>query len=144
MGLMVTQHNGNLVIKMHEMHDMVTMGLLYTMYNLFQKISIVKPYASTFLSSRQYLICKGLKQRRPQEVITKLANLQAYLLDSIAIGKPKRLVHCQRLMQLLEDENYLLNAIRQHNSVLVSLRNQLFHAATKQQSSAEIECFHFK
>ena len=52
MGLMVTQHNGNLVIKMHEMHDMVTMGLLYTMYNLFQKISIVKPYASSFLASR--------------------------------------------------------------------------------------------
>ena len=75
MGLTAIQHNGNMVIKMHEMHDMVTMGLLYTLYNLFQKISVVKPYATNFLSSRQYLVCKGLKQRRPKQVIPKLAKL---------------------------------------------------------------------
>ena len=35
MGLTAIQHNGNMVIRMHEMHDMVTMGLLLTLYNLF-------------------------------------------------------------------------------------------------------------
>ena len=60
-GLASIQHNGNMVIKLHEIHDVATVGVVFTLYNLFQKVCIVKPYATSFLSNRQYLICKGLK-----------------------------------------------------------------------------------
>ena len=93
MGLTSIQHNGNMVIKMYEMHDVATVGIIFTLYNLFQRVCIVKPYATTFLSSRQYLVCKGLKQRRPQQVITQLAKLQAFLLDAVRRDE-QRLVHC--------------------------------------------------
>ena len=52
MGLTSIQHNGNMVIKMHEIHDVATIGIIFTLYNLFQRVCIVKPYATTFLSSR--------------------------------------------------------------------------------------------
>ena len=77
-------------------------------------------------------------------MIPKLARLQAFLNFKNADGQPQRLIHCQRLMQLLEDENYLMTSVRQHNSVIVSLRQQLFLAATNQQSSLEIDCYNFK
>jgi len=64
-GLACLQHNGSMVIKLHESHDLLSVGTLFMLYSLFQKICIIKPYATSFLSSRQYLVCKGLKQRRP-------------------------------------------------------------------------------
>ena len=70
LGLCTIQHNGNMVIKVHEMHDIVSVGIIFTLYNLFQRVCLVKPYATSFLSGRQYLICTGLKQRRPQAAIS--------------------------------------------------------------------------
>ena len=75
MGLITIQHNGNMIIKINEMYDVGTVGILFTLYHLFQEICVVKPHASSYLSGRQYLVCKGLKQRRPQLVITRLAHL---------------------------------------------------------------------
>lgn len=52
MGLITIQHNGNMIIKLHETHDVATVGIIFAIYNLFQKICVVKPHASSFLSSR--------------------------------------------------------------------------------------------
>ena len=64
-GLAAIQHCGDMIIKVHETHDPFTVGIIFALYNLFQKVVVVKPYATSFLSSRQYLVCQGLKQRRP-------------------------------------------------------------------------------
>ena len=69
MGLTAIQHNGNLVLKIHEMQDALTCGLVFMLYTLFQRVSVIKPYTVDFSSNRQYLVCIGLKQRRPIEVI---------------------------------------------------------------------------
>lgn len=35
MGLITIQHNGNMIIKLHETHDVATVGIIFTLYNLF-------------------------------------------------------------------------------------------------------------
>ena len=51
-GLASIQHNGSMLIKLHETHDVLSVGVLFMLYNLFQKVCIVKPYATSFVSSR--------------------------------------------------------------------------------------------
>ena len=89
-GLCSVQHNGSMVIKLHETHDLLTVGVLFMIYSMFQKVCIVKPYATSFFDSRQYLICTGLKQRKPQGIITKLLRMYANLKQDPTL----RLVHC--------------------------------------------------
>ena len=35
MGLAAIQHNGNMIIKVHETHDAFTVGIIFALYNLF-------------------------------------------------------------------------------------------------------------
>ena len=65
LGLATLQHGGNLVLKVYETYTAFTVGILFALYHLFKTVAIVKPYNSSFLSSRQYIVCKGLKERRP-------------------------------------------------------------------------------
>mmetsp|Transcript_25973 Transcript_25973/g.34784 ORF Transcript_25973/g.34784 Transcript_25973/m.34784 type:complete len:109 (-) Transcript_25973:1131-1457(-) len=69
-GLATLQHNGSMVIKLYETHDVLSVSILFMLYGLFQKVCVLKPYATSFFESRQYLVCRGLKQRRPEQVIT--------------------------------------------------------------------------
>lgn len=51
-GLASIQHNGSMVIKINEVHDTLTVGIVFLLYNLFQKVCLIKPFATSFLSSR--------------------------------------------------------------------------------------------
>lgn len=55
-----------------------------------------------------------------------------------------RLVHCQRLMRLLEDQTKFLTLLRNHNNQLVSLRMQLFEAARNGMTTNQKQSFSFK
>ena len=47
-------------------------------------------------------------------------------------------------MRLLEDENQFQTRISQYNMKMISLRMQFFQAATFNQESSILDCFHFK
>ena len=69
LGLATVQHGGNLVLKVYETYTAFTVGILFSLYHLFKTVTVVKPYNCSFLSSRQYIVCKGLKERRPKHFI---------------------------------------------------------------------------
>ena len=94
------------------MQDALTCGLVFMLYTLFQRVSVIKPYTVDFSSNRQYLVCIGLKQRRPIEVIRQLATLLQFLGDR----EDLKLAKSQRLVGLLEDENNFLSQVRSNNT----------------------------
>ena len=73
-------------------------------------------------------------------MIAQLANLQTFL----AANESVKLVECRNIMRLLEDENILFSHLRHYNNKLVSLRSQLFEAASHSQVSLPIDCYSFK
>ena len=75
LALATLQHNGSLVLKLYETHSTFTAAVLYILYTLFNQVSIVKPFTTNFLSPRKYVVCKGLKQRRPKDAIMQLSQL---------------------------------------------------------------------
>ena len=52
LGLTTLQHGGNMVLKVYETYTAFTVGILFVLYHLFKTVAIVKPYNSSFLSSR--------------------------------------------------------------------------------------------
>ena len=52
LGLATLQHGGNIVLKVYETYTAFTVGILFVLYHLFKTVAIVKPYNSSFLSSR--------------------------------------------------------------------------------------------
>ena len=82
LSLATLQHGGSMVLKVYETYSAFTVGILFVLYHLFKTVAIVKPYNSSFLSSRQYVICKGLKQRCPQHQIGYLLQVQKHLNEN--------------------------------------------------------------
>ena len=52
LGMATLQHGGNMVIKVYETYTAFTVGVIFVLYHLFRTVAIVKPYNSSFLSSR--------------------------------------------------------------------------------------------
>ena len=75
LGLATLQHGGNLVLKVYETYSAFTVGILFALYHLFKTVTVMKPYNISFLSNRQYIVCKGLKQRRPKEALGYLIGM---------------------------------------------------------------------
>ena len=140
LGLATLQHGGNMVLKVYETYTAFTVGILFVLYHLFKTVAIVKPYNSSFLSSRQYIICKGLKQRRPQQQIGYLLQMHPLL----QAHSDKELVRCKGLLSFLEDEETFLTYIKNHTQALTSTQTQLFANARDEKQTYDIECFKFK
>ena len=75
LGLATIQHGGNLVLKVYETYSAFTVGILFMLYHLFKTVTLMKPYNISFLSNRQYIVCKGLKQRRHKEALGYLIGI---------------------------------------------------------------------
>lgn len=60
LALQTVQHKGHIIIKLKESFSLFTAGLIFMMYKLFDSVCLMKPYASDFYSTDQYLICNGL------------------------------------------------------------------------------------
>ena len=46
---------------MYEVYTPLTAGIIFMLYNIFHQIAVVKPFNTSFLSDRQYIVCRGLK-----------------------------------------------------------------------------------
>eukprot|EP01097_Dermamoeba_algensis_P003803 TRINITY_DN2588_c0_g2_i3.p1 TRINITY_DN2588_c0_g2~~TRINITY_DN2588_c0_g2_i3.p1 ORF type:complete len:485 (+),score=102.70 TRINITY_DN2588_c0_g2_i3:135-1589(+) len=70
----VLKKGGDFVCKLFDAFLPFTVGLLYILYRNFEKISIVKPYASRPANSERYVIATNLLSNRP-ELINYLFNV---------------------------------------------------------------------
>ena len=139
-GLSVLQHDGSLIVKIYTTQHLVTAGIVFLMYYLFRSVSIIKPYTVNGLSQRQYLVCKGIKQRRPSQFLTGLIKMFHHL----SVSKDLNFLQCQGLLRLLEDEHTLMTFLKNHNKQLLSHAMQVTQAATNRQESTPLECFQLK
>ena len=53
-----------MVVRLNGSLDSLTVALITLAYSLFQSVIVFKPAITSFNSRREYLVCKGLKQRR--------------------------------------------------------------------------------
>ena len=126
-----------MVIKLHETHSAQSVAILFLLYNLFNRLTLVKPYTTNFISARKYLVCKGLKQRRPRDAIL-------HLYSMLELGDGAKLVKCNHFMHELENENKFMMWMKNHNQSLISIRTQLCQAAIGRCISRKIDCYNFK
>ena len=128
------------MLKVYETYTAFTVGILFALYHLFKTVAIVKPYNSSFLSSRQYIVCKGLKERRPRQIIGYLIGM----LQHLEQNEEHELTECIGLMRLLEDEESFLTYIKNHTQALTSFQIQLYCAAQQKKEAFDSDCFKFK
>lgn len=63
--LCVLRKGGSFLCKIFDCFTPFTVGLLYILYVHFDEFSVVKPYSSRPANSERYVVCKGLRVRRP-------------------------------------------------------------------------------
>lgn len=117
LGLATVQHGGNMVLKIYEAYTPFTAGLLFMLYHMFRVVTVVKPFNTSFLSSRQYIVCKGLKQRRPKEILGYLIGILRNLDDP----KKDEFTKCNGLFRYMENEDKFLTYVKNHTQALTSL-----------------------
>lgn len=61
MALEIVRPHGHFVTKLFDLFTPFSVGLIFLMYNCFEKIAILKPNTSRPANSERYLICYGLK-----------------------------------------------------------------------------------
>ena len=125
---------------MYETYTPFTVGVIFMLYYIFKSITVVKPFNTSFLSNRQYVVCKGLKCRRPKEMLGYLIGV---LRNLEAEGKDE-FTKCIGLFRYMENEDKFLTYIKNHAQALTSLQTQLFAAAQYRKESLDADCFKFK
>ncbi|KAF2902960.1 hypothetical protein ILUMI_03229 [Ignelater luminosus] len=73
--LAIVRPHGHFVTKLFDLFTPFSVGLIFIMYNCFEKISILKPNTSRPANSERYLICYGLK------ACSQTQQIQKYLWD---------------------------------------------------------------
>ena len=113
--LMFLKKNGYFLCKVFDIHTTFTAGLIYIMYLHFEKICLVKPLSSRPANSERYLVCLGLRQKRPA-VIGHLLRVNAVLnaMDSERID----VIEVVQKSVMMADTNFLYY-LKSHNIYLV-------------------------
>jgi 23S rRNA U2552 (ribose-2'-O)-methylase RlmE/FtsJ len=58
-GILSLKKGGNMVLKMFDCFEKITVDLLYVLAYYFKEVNIVKPLTSRPLNSEKYIVCKG-------------------------------------------------------------------------------------
>jgi 23S rRNA U2552 (ribose-2'-O)-methylase RlmE/FtsJ len=66
---MIQETNGNFIIKVFDLFTKETNTLISILYNLYEKIYIIKPFTSRPANSEKYLVCIGFKNNNKQILI---------------------------------------------------------------------------
>lgn len=83
--LEILRNDGNFVVKLFDTFTRFSIGLIYLMYNCFEKVTIIKPNASRPANSERYLICCKLQNVN----LLKIKNYLRYV--------------CKKLWELKDD-----------------------------------------
>jgi len=63
--LLVLRKGGTFVCKVFDVYTNFSASLLYMLYQNFENFSIIKPFTSRPANSERYVVCKGLRTRKP-------------------------------------------------------------------------------
>lgn len=64
LALNLQNQNGTLILKIFDIFNWNTINLIYLLYNVYDSITICKPYTSRNTNSEKYLICKKYKYNK--------------------------------------------------------------------------------
>lgn len=96
LALNLQSKNGTLILKIFDIFNWDTINLLYLLYNVYDTITICKPYTSRNTNSEKYLICQNYKYNK---------NIINLLLDNFI--EKKLNLHIPK--SFLNDLNYYNN-----------------------------------
>jgi len=74
--LQTVHHKGNAIIKLTDSFNLFNASLIFLLYQLFEQVTVTKPYAGDFTTFDQFLTCTGLRIRKPQPIIEKLKSIK--------------------------------------------------------------------
>lgn len=130
-GLSTLQIRGNMVLKLHQAETPFTAGLLFILYILFESVLIHKPASVSPCSSKQFVVCKGLKSiAEAKEIKNRLLSVYQYYLDQIVIDPEFELINITDYM-IIENEDRFRQSLSALNNANLSLRSDLIGFAVK-------------
>lgn len=94
LGLSVLSEGGNFVIKIYDMFTHFTVSLIYILYNLFESLTIVKPFSTRPHSGCRYVICQKLNEPRPQ-ILNYLYDFYDRYIELLKDGQVNLDIHCR-------------------------------------------------
>lgn len=106
----ILRKGGSFLCKIFDCFTPFTVGLLYILYTHFDDFSLVKPYSSRPANSERYVVCKGLRTRRPP-VLEYLFHLNS-LFNAPQPGVD--VLHIVDLPMMLSDQQFY-DTVRNHN-----------------------------
>ncbi|KAG2230952.1 hypothetical protein INT48_001468 [Thamnidium elegans] len=103
------KQSGHFVCKFFDILDEFTADLVWLLYQLFDEICITKPLSSRPANSERYIVCKGLKEAHPTELIQKLSSM------SETIEEGKRFIP----KEVLEKDEDFIDYVKMRNMKFV-------------------------
>lgn len=103
------KQNGHFVCKFFDILDEFTADLVWLLYQLFDEICITKPLSSRPANSERYIVCKGLKEAHPTELIQKLSSM------SETVEEGKRFIP----KEVLEKDEDFIDYVKMRNMKFV-------------------------
>ncbi|TPX32633.1 hypothetical protein SmJEL517_g04277 [Synchytrium microbalum] len=77
----ILRKGGYYMTKVFDTTTPFTAGLLYILHYYFERICIIKPYSSRPGNSERFVVCKGLKERRPVLAINHLLKVNRRMIE---------------------------------------------------------------
>jgi len=74
-GLMLQKINGNMVIKVYDIYQNLTLDFLYLLTNYYDKVYVYKPYTSRYANSEKYIVCRNLYKKIDEKIIEKFKKI---------------------------------------------------------------------
>ena len=110
------------------------MGLLYLLYQCYDKVSIYKPYTSRITNSEKYIVCIGFRYNK--NIIDLLKTYYNKKID-LNIIIPKSFINNLKYYNQI----YVDNQIRNINNIIdkINSNNIYFNKPTKHQVKKAIE-----
>jgi len=60
---------GTFILKVYDTFTRISLDFLYLLSNLYNEVSIIKPFTSRFANSEKYLVCKGFRNINTLETV---------------------------------------------------------------------------
>lgn len=122
-----------MVLKLYEAESSFTVGIIFTLYALFESILVFKPFSTSPLSSGQYIVCKGLKDLKTATEIKEMF-LKAY---NTMIKSPQSDFEKLIDYNIIENEDALKQNITNLNNANLTARADLLKVALTSLSLSE-------
>lgn len=88
LGLSVLCEGGTFVIKIYDTFTYFTISLIYILFNMFESLTIMKPFSTRPHSGSRYIVCQKLKENK-EEILNFLFDFYERYIDLLKEGQVK-------------------------------------------------------